>query len=294
MSNKQPTVEEFKKHVENHSMQVLSDNGVNRTLEFRNNGSSNRYFTITTWSNHLCISGDMGTFVFARLEDMFNFFRSDDDELNIQGGYWSEKLEAGKHMAFDQDRLVTALYKRIYYYFEIDDDQFNEIYEDEDHEHHQVIVDLKDNVIDCIEEYNYASLINDFESPSDHNPLEDFFIDCGYECESPTYHYVWCKYAIVWAIKQYDASKKIESLNRIIKVTYSIDGMRRGLSNKLKELKNEVESFIEEYGRREYEELADITDDLICQSNSFNCVSVKEIEDFSDMSDLEIDAIRVD
>lgn len=70
-------------------------------------------------------------------------------------------------------------------------------------------------------------------------------------------------------------------------VTYSIDGFRRGLNRNLAELKALI---LDSDDGDIYEDLKsdllDTLNDLINQSNGFNCVSVKEVEGFSDMSEL--------
>jgi hypothetical protein len=48
-------------------------------------------FDVVTWPGHLSISGDMGCFVFTRVDDMFTFFRGHEDAPNL--GYsakWGE------------------------------------------------------------------------------------------------------------------------------------------------------------------------------------------------------------
>ena len=98
MSNRQPTEESFLNDVSKHEMKVLLDNGIYRHLRFKQQGSSNMWFDVVTWPGFLAYTGDMGAFVFARLEDMFEFFRGrpvdDKDKLYINLGYWGEKLEA--------------------------------------------------------------------------------------------------------------------------------------------------------------------------------------------------------
>ncbi|MBJ7539866.1 hypothetical protein [Marinomonas transparens] len=73
-------------------------------------------------------------------------------------------------------------------------------------------------------------------------------------------------------------------------VTFSIDGWRRNLSEDLSELKGLVEEIEKEYllDDENIEVLKDLVSRLICKSNSFNCVSCKSVEDFSDLSDVEI------
>lgn len=84
------TMERFLDDVAKHEMTVLADQGNVRHLSFRAPGTVIQHFNLTTWPNHLCVSGDMGTYVFSRLEDMFDFFR----ENKINPGYWHEKLKA--------------------------------------------------------------------------------------------------------------------------------------------------------------------------------------------------------
>jgi transcription initiation factor TFIID subunit TAF12 len=72
-----------------------------------------------------------------------------------------------------------------------------------------------------------------------------------------------------------------------VTVTYSIDGFRHRLNRSLSELKELVKD-IEDEGHIDHEhlgELKDLVNDLICQSNSFNCVYLADTEDFSNMSD---------
>lgn len=74
-------------------------------------------------------------------------------------------------------------------------------------------------------------------------------------------------------------------------VTYSIDGLRSGLTRKLSEFKALIQD-IEEDERIDdghLEALKESLNELICTSNGFNCVSVKEVEGFSDMSDLYLE-----
>ena len=69
MARKQSCTEErFLKDAAAHQMEVLRDDGVNRHLRFKNPESSAYWFEIITWPGTLCIDGDMGTFVFRRLQ----------------------------------------------------------------------------------------------------------------------------------------------------------------------------------------------------------------------------------
>lgn len=67
----------FLNDVANHEMIIIRDDGVNRHVRFKRPNSSCMYFDLITWPGHLCYTGDMGSYVFRRLEDMFEFFRTD-------------------------------------------------------------------------------------------------------------------------------------------------------------------------------------------------------------------------
>jgi hypothetical protein len=84
---RQCTAEQFLKDVATHSMKVERDDGVYRHLKFRGpeSNSWNLWFDIITWPQCLVINGDMGSWTFARVNDMFTFFRhGQGDELVCQ------------------------------------------------------------------------------------------------------------------------------------------------------------------------------------------------------------------
>lgn len=85
--------DQFLKDVEDHKINVVMDNGLYRHINF-SKGSFCYSFNLVTWPGHLCIEGDMGTYVFSRVPDMFAFFRDEySEELKINTRYWSEKCE---------------------------------------------------------------------------------------------------------------------------------------------------------------------------------------------------------
>ena len=84
-----------------HEMEVIRDDGVHRHIRFKHPNTSCMHFDLITWPGYLCYTGDMGTYVFARLRDMFEFFRTDSNvvlrdgkTLAINPHYWGEKLQA--------------------------------------------------------------------------------------------------------------------------------------------------------------------------------------------------------
>ena len=104
------TKERFLRDVADHKLEVVKDEGVHRHIVMSMGGSTYRY-ELTTWPYFICISGDMGCFVFSRVKDMFTFFRNDD--LAINEGYWHEKLEAvplhGGATGYSSDSFTKAV-----------------------------------------------------------------------------------------------------------------------------------------------------------------------------------------
>ena len=204
------TRESFLRCVANHKMTVHRDDGTYRHLTFANPQTSNQHFHITTWPGHLAISGDMGTYVYARLDDMFHFFRNSSDDWGVNHTYWSKKLEAPKpaHVReFDIDKVHENLRDEFEgWERDLRDDRAPDTEEEaEDLEARiQEEKDLFQELFDAGDEWSVVERIREWDSRDDGVNLEGFF-DGDYT--TLTYHYVWCCYAIVWAIRQYDASQ---------------------------------------------------------------------------------------
>jgi len=92
----------FARETAGHEMAVLHDDGLYRHLRFTNPQYGGIYsFDLITWPGALAIRGDINeAYVFTRLTDMFEFFRSKRRRINPH--YWSEKL--------DGDRARTQAY----------------------------------------------------------------------------------------------------------------------------------------------------------------------------------------
>lgn len=63
-----PSKEQFLVHVREHEIKVIRDDGLHRHLRFKKQNTSNQYFDLITWPGTICIHGDMGTFVFSRVD----------------------------------------------------------------------------------------------------------------------------------------------------------------------------------------------------------------------------------
>ena len=87
----------------NHQMTVLRDDGLYRHLRFQVPGDWAYRYDLITWPGFLAVTGDMGEYLFTRIDDMFSFFGA---EQSINPDYWSEKL-AGKGTS-DQAHVFTV------------------------------------------------------------------------------------------------------------------------------------------------------------------------------------------
>lgn len=73
-----------------YKMNILRDDGPYRSLEFKHSDRMEGHFLITTWPGCLCITGDMGSFVFNHIDDTIGFFSGN----KINPRHWSEKVVA--------------------------------------------------------------------------------------------------------------------------------------------------------------------------------------------------------
>lgn len=73
-----------------HVMTVRHDDGLYRHLSFRKPGTGLYWFDLITWPGFLTFAGDMGSYTFARTDDMLGFFLSGP---GINPSYWAEKLQ---------------------------------------------------------------------------------------------------------------------------------------------------------------------------------------------------------
>lgn len=189
------TAEQFLLDVANHKMACASDNGLYRHLRFRQPepNSWNLHFEIITWPGSLTIHGDMGTWSFSRVEDMFTFFRS--EELRINASYWWEKITgesrfAGPAKQFDHDIFKANVLSHL------GDCEF------EDTVKSTITEELEDEVF-CEDESTARRALADYK-------CGEFSFSDSWEINGDgySYHFLWCLFAIVWAIQKYDAAKQ--------------------------------------------------------------------------------------
>lgn len=210
------TEESFLKDVSKHEMTIIRDDGVHRHLRMKKPQSGDMYFDIVTYPHFLVYSGDMGCYVFSRIDDMFEFFRAglrDPAKLQINEGYWAEKLEATDkpdgHKSYSPARFERYVNDRVKELLE------NELDEESCEDLAQTKEDLRQQIEDNIlayahdNEYAARTALAEFEWITDTNlgkrrPFQDSWEANFYEY---TFRFVWCLYAIVWTIREYDLRK---------------------------------------------------------------------------------------
>lgn len=203
----------FLHDVAQHKMIVLRDEGVNRHIRFTREGTINLRFDLITWPGHLCYTGDMGTFVFSHIEDMFEFFRTNlrdfnyrKDGLSINTGYWGEKLLAesrfGGYEEFDSAYFAKVIREyRLGWIKECRDqltkEQRRELWDAVDDEVISRIDDGETQAQTAAYEFSCKVGRKTFQ-------FDDLF---DHRFTRATFHYIWCCYALAWGVQQYDNAK---------------------------------------------------------------------------------------
>lgn len=188
-------LEQFLENAGNHTLNIVRDDGLYRHLSFTNNGSTIYRFDLVTWPGKLCITGNCGTYVFTRTPDMFEFFRTPTNEpLFINPDYWGEKLDSickqGGYRAYSRERFKDIL-----------KDDFESQAEDySDAEKQQIWSEIENKILSKDDDLEAAlEAASGFKSHG--ISFEDLWDN---SFDEPTVHYLWCLWAIVWGIRQYD------------------------------------------------------------------------------------------
>ena len=201
------TEEMFLGDTTEHKITILRDDGVARHIRFRAPGTICYGFDLITWPGHLCISGDCGTYVFQRLEDMFELFRTSTEyaashpehKLFINARYWGQKLlcigtDAG-YREFDEDAFKERVAKHF--------NNWKECCMPTESLCSSVWKEVEDQVLCCTCDGEHAAYRAVYDFSHAGFQFDDFFDGGG--TERYTSHYLWCLYAIAWGIRQYDA-----------------------------------------------------------------------------------------
>lgn len=265
------TEDAFLADVASHQLTVIKDDGLYRHIRLAKPGTRSMSFDIITWPGYLAYTGDVGCFTFSRIRDMFEFFFN----ARANPAYWSEKAEAVESRSgikrFSWDVFVSNLMK------ECENDEQREFLRQE---------------LKCVDqdEFGAVAFVRDFDNNNDVGvDLSDFFEQ--YRNDEYSIHYEWCCYALPWAIEKYNKFKAEQEAERRFQITFSIDGWRRCLSDDLNELRGLLHDHFIADEHVDADDIGEVLDRIICSSNSFNCVSVQGVADFTDLSDVCIPLI---
>lgn len=197
----------FTRDTTDHVMTVLRDDDLYRHLRFRRPDTGMYWFDLVTWPGYLTITGDFGTgYTFARLDDMFEFFRGKD----INPHYWAEKITSG------QQGVTTYSEKRFREY--VDEHVAAAI---ADRPELGVVVDDQKGLTGEVEEalsnwYNADHIegarefLDNFAyAYSDADQILTWRFEDTWEWDLTDWgwSYLWACHAIQWGIGQYDAAK---------------------------------------------------------------------------------------
>lgn len=212
----------FLKDAASHQMLVIRDDGVHRHLRFARPDTSAYWFDLITWDGTLCIDGDMGTFVFRRLHDMFEFFRTDREDLTRKGnqlainpGYWSEKLRApnSRHAEeYSAEKFRQHVKEAYDNWAEMERPDGDAAQTDRDEfasKSAQLWEEIESDVLCNADDGDVRAYDSAREFASSIDGVSFDMSDCWeWECREYTFYFLWCCYAIAWGIKTYDAMNK--------------------------------------------------------------------------------------
>lgn len=217
-----PSEASFIKDVASHEMHVLMDNGGYRHIRFKKPGTGCMHFDLITYPGHLVYSGDMGCYVFSRLEDMFEFFRTDREYKRRDGktmainlGYWSEKLQAvdgtrseAGATEFDEDRFKEAVIGDLVSWIRAHRDETTK---DDRRELWDAVISEVIGADGDNGGYRKQIAAHDFSHRVNSGVGDFYFRDFwDHNLTRYTYRFVWCCYALAWGIKQYDEAKALD------------------------------------------------------------------------------------
>lgn len=188
--------EMFKNDTREHVLTIVRSDGLYRHIKCAPPGSWICGFEIVTWPGYLAYVGDMGSYVFERTKDMFEFFRRPDGKINP--GYWAEKC---------QSQCVTDAVSK----FSVEKFKANVVSHardslglDEGDELPADILEEIEPLLHAEDEWECVDKMRDFDSEL--ISFDDFFES---DIEEYSTRYIWCCIAIVWAINKFDAATAI-------------------------------------------------------------------------------------
>jgi len=214
----------FMRDIARHELIVHRDDGVYRHITGKRPGTSDMHFHIVTFPGYLVYTGDMGSYTFTRLRDMFDFFRQKPGRRfgYINPSYWSEKLEAtscnGRHVKHGAEEWSDDKFKAVI--TERFNDHFADMAPDEDEPEDKRAAfeamkaeaweQIEDEIFSCddLEHEGYRAA-SDFSHEESGLKFEELW---DHNLSDWTLHFLWACYAITWAITKYDQLPEIPAI----------------------------------------------------------------------------------
>jgi hypothetical protein len=189
----------FLGYVKDHEMTVLHDDGLYRHIQFGRRGAVG-WFELVTWPGNLTINGDIGNYVFARIQDMFEFFANAPGY--IEPGYWDEKIRAGRPTRVFSDEAFAS---RVVEYFWARRSGF-------EGESRKLFRAIREDVLECSYEITDARAnLEDFHYCAADGRCFRFRDTWEWDLTDWDIHYLRACHAIVWGINQYRAAKVVDA-----------------------------------------------------------------------------------
>lgn len=188
----------FLNDIKDHKLTILRNDGVYRHLRAARPDTSCYSFEIITFPGWLCYTGDMGSYTFQRLADMFQFFRErpnpeHPERLQINRGYWAEKVQAADRNGGIKEFSADLFRSRLLDY--VTDRESDDL--------EALKTALEEEVLHSFnesDEREARQVAEDFEF----NGEKVFHDLCDHNFTDYTHHFTWCCYAISWAVREFD------------------------------------------------------------------------------------------
>jgi hypothetical protein len=209
----------FERECSGHKMTILHEDGLYRHLRFTAAEGYSHWFDLITWPGNLTFNGDMGTFTFARCEDMFTFFRAKSgwNHNTINPQYWAEKVRGDVELKkFSEDLFKETITDHITEVME-DDDRFpglmeavtEHIFDDLDgwEETARALLDGFSFTGPAPEPDPTKAFYRILPSVADKAPTFEFTDTYEWDFREYSVFYLYACHAIQWGIGQYDKAK---------------------------------------------------------------------------------------
>jgi len=177
-----------------HQMTVLREDGLYRHVRFAQPGTGIWRFDLVTWPGHLVVTGDIEDFHFARVPDMFEFFRSQPGYINPH--YWSEKLVGPqRYESFSTEVLKQRVYQ-----------DFREWCGWKEGPHRPLWQAIREEVLHCLDECDETIARQRLSRFS----FGGFTFGDSWEWKLREYdwHFLVSLHSIVWGINEYDKAAR--------------------------------------------------------------------------------------